>query len=448
MRVPKAVAAYVLAICGLAALLLTQAEFEVPMGGEVFWNTLGALAALGVLAEFFSLRLRVGTATSALAFVPYLAAIQLIGPSWAMLLAGGTELFAEAVIRRKPLVKVVHNTSKEMIAVYAAGWFYLLAGGVPILFLSDSPLEYSLHIPGFVGSTVIYFLVSNGATATAVGLSSGTEMSEAWSRIVGKGLAHDVLSSSLAPLLAYLWVQMTFLGLLLVAVPLFFVRHAFRVNLQLEEANRELLELMVKSIEARDPYTSGHSVRVATYAKAIARALSLPAREIEQIETAALLHDVGKIYEEFAPILRKEARLSPAEFETIRTHSLRSADLVRTISSLRGYVEECVRSHHENYDGGGYPDGLAGDEIPIGARIIMVADTADALMTGRPYRDALTYEGVVSEFHRCSGTQFDPMVVEAFERSSAIRRLVEERRLVLTEDPGQLKGKLLSLSAH
>jgi hypothetical protein len=448
MRVPRVVAVYVIVICVLAAVLLAQTPFRVPAAGESFWNTLGALAALGVLAEFFSLRLRVGTATSALSFVPYLAAIQLIGPSWAMLLAGATELFAETVIRRKPLVKLIHNTSKEMIAVYAAGWFYVLAGGVPTLFQGDLPLAYSLHIPGFLGSTIIYFLVSNGTTATAVGLSTGTEMSEAWSRIVGKGLAHDVLSSSLAPLLAYLWVELTFLGLLLVAVPLFFVRHAFRVNLQLEEANKELLELMVKSIEARDPYTSGHSVRVATYAKAIARALALPAREIEQIETAALLHDVGKIYEEFAPILRKEARLTPAEFETIRTHSLRSAELVGTISSLRGYVEECVRAHHENYDGGGYPDGLAGDEIPIGARIIMVADTADAMMTDRPYRNALSYEDVTAEFDRCTRTQFDPMVVDAFKRSTAIRRLVEERRLVLVEDPQQLQGKLLSLSGH
>jgi putative nucleotidyltransferase with HDIG domain len=448
VRTLKPVTAYVIGVCVLAALLFAQADLHVPVMGERFWNTVAALFVLGVFAEFFSLHLRVGTATSALAFVPYLAGIQLVGPAWAMLIAGAAELFAETVIRRKALVKVVHNTSKEMVAVFAAGWFYVMAGGMPI-FLSDVPnADYALHITGFLGSTIVYFLISNGAAATAVALSTNTDMSEAWSRIVGKGLAHDVLSSSLAPLLAYLWTEMTFFGLALVAVPLFFVRHAFRVNLQLEQANRELLELMVKSIEARDPYTSGHSVRVATYARAIARAMGLAAREIEQIETAALLHDVGKIYEEFAPILRKEAKLTASEFQTIRSHSTRSAELVRTISSLRGYVEACVRAHHENFDGAGYPDGLVGDEIPLGARIIMVADTADAMMTDRPYRVALNYDDVVKELDRCSGTQFDPTVVEAFKRSTAIRRLVEERRLVLVEDGDDKTEKRFSLSVH
>jgi putative nucleotidyltransferase with HDIG domain len=448
MRQPRLVIVYVVATCCFAAVLLAQAEFGVPPDTNLFWNTVAALVVMGLLAEFFSLQLRAGGSTSALSFVPYLAAIQLVGPSWAMLLAGLTELFAETVIRRKPLVKIVHNTSKEMVAVYAAGAFYIIAGGSPVLLQSvTSPGTFNLHIPGFLGATLIYFLVSNGSTATAVGLSTGTAMPESWSKIVGRGLAHDVLSSSLAPLLAHLWIQIQFLGLLLVAVPLFFVRHAFSVNLKLEQANRELLELMVKSIEARDPYTSGHSLRVATYAKAIARALGLPSREIEQIETSALLHDVGKIYEEFAPILRKEAKLTAAERDIIKTHSIRSAELASTISSLRGYVEQCVRAHHENFDGSGYPDGLAGDEIPVGARIIMVADTADAMMTDRPYRDALTYDEVVSEFERCSGSQFDPAVIEAFKRSTAVRHLIAERRRVQAmSHASESEERLLSLS--
>jgi putative nucleotidyltransferase with HDIG domain len=441
MRLPRAVLWYVLAIGALAAVLLAQADFSVPVGRAGFWDALAALAALGIIAELFSLQLRVGTATSAVSFVPYLAAIQLVGPSWAMLIAGFTELFAEAVIRRKPLVKLVHNTSKEMISVYLAGLFYVLTGGSP------STIVFDIHVPGFVGATFIYFFFSNGATATAVALSTRTEMAEAWSQIVGKGLAQDLLSSSLAPLLAFLWIQTPW-ALLLVAVPLFLVRHALRVNLQVEQANRELLELMVKSIEARDTYTSGHSLRVARYAKAIARALGLSARELEQIETAALLHDVGKIYEEFAPILRKEAKLSGLERSLIRTHPIRSADLVKTISGLRGYVEKCVRAHHENFDGSGYPDGLAGEEIPVGARIIMVADTADAMMTDRPYRRALDYDAVVKELERCSGTQFDPAVVEAFRRSTAIRHLLEERQLVQAAVPADSQERFLSVARH
>jgi putative nucleotidyltransferase with HDIG domain len=424
---PKALVAHVCALAVAAAALLAllgRVEFDIPTQGTFFWNTIAALVGLALLSEFFSLQIRVGTSTSAVSFIPYLAAILTVGPAWAMLIAGGTELFSETVVRRKPLIKIVHNTTKEIVAVGTAGLFFLAAGG------ASSIAEFHPPIPefvgAFVGAAVLYFLVSNGATATAVALSTKASLSETWGQMVGRGLAQDVLSSSLAPLLAFVWIELQLLGLLLIAVPLFFVRHALRVNLQLEQTNRELLELMVKSIEARDPYTSGHSVRVAKYAKAIARSIGLPAKDIEHIETAALLHDVGKIHEEFAAILRKETALSASERELIRSHPVKSAELVRTISALRGYVERCVRAHHENYDGGGYPDGLVAEEIPIGARIIMVADTVDAMMTDRPYRRARTYDAVVQELETWSGLQFDARIVEAFKGSTAIRRLVEE----------------------
>ena len=105
----------------------------------------------------------------------------------------------------------------------------------------------------------------------------------------------------------------------------------YQMNLQVERANRELLELMVKSIEARDPYTSGHSVRVSEYARQIAREMGLTTRQVDQVGTAALLHDVGKIYEEFAPLLRKEGRLSPEERMLMQAHPVRSAELASTI---------------------------------------------------------------------------------------------------------------------
>src|SRR5207244_7146342 len=135
---------------------------------------------------------------------------------------------------------------------------------------------------------------------------------------------------------------------------------------------RELLELMVKAIEARDPYTSGHSVRVAEYARTLARELGLSPKEIDQVATAALLHDVGKIYDDFAMLLRKEGRLTPEERMVMQTHPVRGGALVRTIGSLRGTVEAAMRPHHENYDGAGSPDGLARDAIPVGARTSMV----------------------------------------------------------------------------
>src|SRR5207245_3805157 len=165
----------------------------------------------------------------------------------------------------------------------------------------------------------------------------------------------------------------------------FFGANMYQMKLQVERVNIELLELMVKAIEARDPYTTGHSVRVAEYARQIARELGLQPKHVDQIGTAALLHDVGKIHEDFAPLLRKAGRLTPEERMLMQAHPVRSADLAGTIAEFRGRVQTDIRNHHENYDGTGYPDELVGEGIPIGARIIMIADTIDAMTNNRPY---------------------------------------------------------------
>ena len=199
---------------------------------------------------------------------------------------------------------------------------------------------------------------------------------------------------------------------------------------QLQNSGQELLQLMVKAIEARDPYTSGHSLRVSQLSRTVAIELGLPAREVEQIETAALLHDVGKIHEEFAPLLRKESRLTPEETALMQTHSTKSAALVGIISKFRGFIEDSVRHHHERWDGQGYPHGLTARDIPLGSRIILVSDTIDAMTTDRPYRKRLSLDVVIAELQKCKGTQFDPDVVETVITSVAVRRLISD-----TPDP-------------
>jgi putative nucleotidyltransferase with HDIG domain len=166
---------------------------------------------------------------------------------------------------------------------------------------------------------------------------------------------------------------------------------------------------MVKAIEARDPYTSGHSRRVADAATVIARGIGLSAAQVERVRIAALLHDIGKIDEIYAPILRKEGKLTAEEWEIMKTHPAKSAELVATLSDLRDIVGP-VRHHHEHWNGKGYPDGLIADAIPLAARIITFADTMDALTTDRPYRPALGEHEVRAEFVKYCGTQFDPTI--------------------------------------
>jgi HD-GYP domain-containing protein (c-di-GMP phosphodiesterase class II) len=196
---------------------------------------------------------------------------------------------------------------------------------------------------------------------------------------------------------------------------------------KLELNVREQLEMMVRSIEARDPYTSGHSRRVAALSKAIATDLGLDAKLVDEIENAALLHDVGKIHAEFAPLLSKEGRLTEDEWEVMKTHAAKSADLVSLFSRFKGNVLDSVRWHHERWDGKGYPDGIVGAAIPLGSRIIMISDTIDAMSTDRPYRKALSFEKVVSELIKYRGIQFDPDLVDSTVNSVTVRRMVSDK---------------------
>jgi HD-GYP domain-containing protein (c-di-GMP phosphodiesterase class II) len=150
---------------------------------------------------------------------------------------------------------------------------------------------------------------------------------------------------------------------------------------------------------------------VAKASEIIARSFGLSQEEVERVTVAALLHDVGKIDEKFGPILAKEGRLTPEEWEIMKRHPIRGAELVGLLSSLRDIVP-AIRHHHENWDGTGYPDGLVGERIPLASRIIMFADTLDAITTDRPYRKALGIEEARAEFIRFRGKQFDPQICD------------------------------------
>jgi putative nucleotidyltransferase with HDIG domain len=188
------------------------------------------------------------------------------------------------------------------------------------------------------------------------------------------------------------------------------INRLYQTNRALQRVSHEMLELMVSAIEARDPYTSGHSRRVSRMAMEIARAAGLPDRAVDRIGVAGLLHDVGKIHEKYAPILSKPDRLSKDEWMLMKEHPVDGEKLVANVSQLHD-VLPAVRHHHERWDGAGYPDGLRGEGIPLMARIMAIADTIDAMTSDRSYRRGLTVEEVRAEVERCSGTQFDPTIV-------------------------------------
>lgn len=177
---------------------------------------------------------------------------------------------------------------------------------------------------------------------------------------------------------------------------------------------------LAEALEKRDSYTGGHTRRVRDYSLAIGSRLNLGKEEMDALMLSAILHDIGKIGVQ-DDILRKEAPLSRDESAVMGEHARIGADILGYVRSLQGVVPG-VLSHHEKYDGSGYPDRLQGEQIPIAARIIAVADTFDAMTTDRPYRKALSDGEALNELQRCSGSQFDPAVVSAFVAGMTARR--------------------------
>jgi putative nucleotidyltransferase with HDIG domain len=188
---------------------------------------------------------------------------------------------------------------------------------------------------------------------------------------------------------------------------------------QAAQANRELfigsLRAFVAAVDAKDPYTRGHSERVAAYSRTIARYLQLPEEVQHKIWIGALLHDVGKIGVEDR-ILRKEGVLSPDEYEQMKMHTVIGAEIMSPIEQLREMIP-AIRSHHEAWNGRGYPDGLKGEQIPLFARIVGVADTFDAITTNRPYQQAYSLQFAVETITRLTGSRFDAKIVTAFLRA-------------------------------
>lgn len=188
------------------------------------------------------------------------------------------------------------------------------------------------------------------------------------------------------------------------------------------QALAQTVQAIALTVEKRDPYTAGHQQRVAHFAMAVAEELNLPPNDIEGLYFAGTLHDIGKISLP-QEILTRPGRLMPLEYELIKTHSAIGFDIVREIS-FPWPIAQMIRQHHERLDGTGYPDGLKGDDILMGARILAVADVVESMNAHRPYRPALGLEAALREVHQHSGSKYDSTVVDAATRLLNSKRYV------------------------
>jgi hypothetical protein len=369
------------------------------------------LCSLAITAEFLSYLLP-KAATGSIAFIPYFAAA-IVAPNWTSVLGVVLVKAGVETWRRKPPIKAVLNVSAYALMQNVAITIYMGFGGVALRELDKLSLAQVTRQAGVqaLAAFALAMLAQNLLVLGAIAIDSGRPMRTLLRENQGSTAGLDVVAVPLIFVFAWIYTAYGPLAAAALWAPILGLRQVHRTNLELEQTNEELLELMVKSLEARDPYTSGHSRRVQHYSTIIARAMGLTEKQIDEIGRAALLHDVGKIYEKYAAVLSKQDKLTPEEWAIIQDHPADGANLVSTMTKLRDIVPS-IRHHHENWDGTGYPDGLAGERIPIASRVIRFADTIDAMTTERPYRAPLTESQVRAEVIRCRASQFDPRIAD------------------------------------
>jgi HD-GYP domain-containing protein (c-di-GMP phosphodiesterase class II) len=274
----------------------------------------------------------------------------------------------------------------------------------------------------------VYFVFNSGLTSLVIGLTVGPSPLRVWQRNFQPALMHYLSFVALGSLVVVTYYGIGVWGLLLCVIPFLVARHSFRRYMEIHSDLKDFVRALSEVLEEVDPYTRHHSVRVSQYSMRLGRGMQLPEREVDEIEYAALVHDLGKIGPQHQHILQKPGSLSYEEQRTLRAHPAAGADIVARVRALRR-ASEIVRSHHERPDGRGYPYGLRSEDVPLGARILNVADAFDAMTSDRPYRRALSVDAALRELQRGAGTQFDAGVV------ACLMRLHESHAFELVPSP-------------
>ena len=417
---------YVIAVILLASacLLLTDWASLVTLPPSARLGLLG-LISIALFSESLAIGLSVGGGSSSITFLPLLASVQLFGPAAGIALIIPTIGFAEAVVRRKEAVKVAFNVALGIVATTVGGALFTLLDGQALEGTVDPQIS-SQFLP-FVVFGMTCLVVNHAGVSLAITLSQDLPFSRVFDRVLSNSGArlNDILISPIALAVAFLYVQFGLGGILVILLPMLFIRYSYLTTSKLRDSNEDLLTALVKAIETRDPYTSGHSQRVSLLAGQIAETMGLKRIVVERIKMAALLHDIGKIEAVYTDILRKPDSLTPEERSVIESHVIKGEQLLRDLASVPADVVKAVRHHHEREDGAGYPDKLKGPDIPLGAKIIVICDSVDAMLSDRPYRKALPISVVYEQLEQHAGTQFDASIVETLLASDVLEQYAE-----------------------
>ena len=416
-NLPISAQLYVTAVVAAGAALLV-ALF--PVGGLDAPVPFIVLAVLSALTAVFkvSLPLARSESTLSVSYAVDFAALLLLGANYTMLISAASA-WSQCTFKTKtrtPLHRTLFSMACLVIAVQAAGLVYRALGGTP-----GEPTVSTL-LRSVVAMVLVYFFVNTGLVATAIALSTRQRVQQVWTEsflynapgyFVGAGAATIV---ALIPSSA-LWM------VLVAAVPLYLTYRSYQIYLgrlhaekrhveQMSNIHLATVEALARAIDAKRQMSPDHLHRVQVYATGLARAIGLSDNEIQGVKTAALLHDIGNVaVPEY--ILSKPGRLTKEEFERIKAHPQVGADIIEVVP-FPYPVAPLIRNHHERWDGTGYPRGLKGEQIPVGARILTIVDYFDALMSKRPHHEPISAEDAMDVLGREAGQALDPTLLQTF----------------------------------
>jgi diguanylate cyclase (GGDEF)-like protein/putative nucleotidyltransferase with HDIG domain len=449
---PRAARQFVCAVIILGAGLLV-AFFPVKTFASP-WLFLLLLTLSSVTSVFkVNLPLARSGSTMSVSYAVDFASLLLLGPNETMLVAAASA-WSQCTFRikeRNPAYRTLFSMGCLVITVQVAGMIYGVLGGRPgVLDIWTLPKP-------LVGAATAYFLINTAMVATAIALSTRQRVMKIWnenflwsapSYFVGAGAA--ALAVGVFSVVSVRWL------IPLAAAPLILTYRTYKVYLgRIDDEQRHVremadlhlatIEALALAIDAKDQTSQSHIRRVQLYAAALARALGMSENDIQGVKTAALLHDIGKLA---VPehILSKPGPLTPEEFQKIRAHPKVGADIISAVP-FPYPVSPLILSHHERWDGKGYPAGLKGEDIPLGARILSVVDYFDALMAERPYHKAMGYDAAIGLLQQEAGKGLDPKVVDKFiellpalqVEAAALEQTM--RRTSAPEDHGQAVGR-------
>ena len=370
----------------------------------LFW------AALAIVVESLLIPMPNNTVGVSVGYAVNIAAIIVGGPLLATTIVGlGFLLRAPKIEGRGyvhvfnlPVHKSLFNVTQSVIVTALMSIFYLRLGGDigQFNFLATAIIVIAGAI--FNSSIISLFLA----------LNNKTNFFEIWISNIKGTFISALAVGVIGIIIALAYIGYGYGAVILFFGPLLLARYSFKLYIEMRNLYLSTIQALNKTVEAKDPYTSGHANRVEKFAVDLAKAYHLPFESIQNLKTASILHDIGKIgiHDE---ILNKASRLTQEEYQEIMRHPAIGAEIISKVNFLSD-ITTIVRHHHERYDGKGYPDGLSGEDIPIEAAILMIADSYDAMTSDRPYRKAMTPEEALSELENNAGTQFHPELVKVF----------------------------------